>query len=154
MLGPYYGSVWPSFTFRQARALKCWRLVQHGQGQLPELWNFWLHISHLNHCIHVPCFIFDRWISISTSSAQLRLAQRSSAFNQYLVCLRLAQRCSAFIKYLICLRLAQRSSAFIKYLVCLRLAQRSSAFIKYLVWIRFKFLFSILNLKVQRTSMS
>ena len=89
----------------------------------------------------------DILANILTSSAQLRLAQRSLAFIQYLVCLRLAQRCSAFIEYLACLRmafikhlvclgLAQSSSAFIMYLVCLRLAQRSSAFIRYLVCLR------------------
>ena len=71
-----------------------------------------------------------------TSSAQLRLSQRSSGFIQYLVCLRLAQRCSAFTKYLVCLRLAQRSSALINYLVCLILAQRLSAFNKNLICLR------------------
>ena len=40
-----------------------------------------------------------------TSSAQLGLAQRSSAFIRYLVYLRLAQRSSAIINYLVCLRM-------------------------------------------------
>ena len=39
-----------------------------------------------------------------TSSAQLGLAQRSSAFIRYLVCVRVAQRSSAFIECLVCLR--------------------------------------------------
>ena len=40
-----------------------------------------------------------------TSSAQLGLAQRSSAFIRYLVCVRLAKRSSALINYLVGLRL-------------------------------------------------
>ena len=44
------------------------------------------------------------YLQLRTSSAQLGLAQKSSAFIWYLVCIRLALKMSSFIKYLVSLK--------------------------------------------------